>query len=120
MVLVDELSIPSYSGGQHFANFMLTIENAPDGLLFAELQVPDERCSPLFLATPTDFRDVEFGRTFTHHRGGFSLEFSRQEDRLRVVYKFGDERSVVTFLISDFHALLDKLEYERDQSPHED
>ncbi len=116
-MLVGELSIPSYSGGNHYDNFMLTIENAPDGLLFAELQVPDERCSPLFMATPEDFRDVEEGATFIHHRRGFSLEFTREDDRIRIAYEVGNERSTVTFLVTDFHELLDKLQYEREQGP---
>ncbi len=119
MVLVDELSIPSYSGGQHYANFLLTIENAPDGLLYAELQVPDERCSPLFLASPEDFRDVEKGLVFLHRRRGFSLEFSRQDEKIRVAYEVGGEKSSVSFLIDDYRELLDKLEYERQQTPQE-
>jgi hypothetical protein len=92
---------------------MLTIENAPDGLLFAELQVPDERCSPLFLASPGDFRDVEKGVPFVHRRRGFSLEFRLEGDRICVAYQVGPDQSSVSFLLSDYVRLLDKLDYER-------
>lgn len=119
MVLGDELSIASFSGGQHYANFTLTIENAPDGLLFAELQVPDERYSPLFMATPDDFQDVIKGVPFVHRRRGYSLEFRAEGDRVRVAYEMGRERASVSFLLSEYAVLLGKLQYERDQSPPE-